>query len=354
MDARLQSVEIGLSGHWPIPTLVASAQEAERCGFPRLWLAENYFVRSISVMATAACQATRRIDIGLGIVNPYTRLVPLIAMEAATLDELSGGRVTLALGVGRTPSVPLGADLSKSITTLRESMEICRRLFAGERLGYSGAAYHIPPAAVQLSVRPLRGGATPVYLGVMGPRGLRLAGEKADGAFLSVFSSPAFVRTARRHVQEGLHAAGRDEAGFYFGSYAVFAVDRNRQAARDLVRPSVADYIGRRTSAPEHLIAAGIDADRAAAVRSRIKDAFARGDEQEAVRLVPDDFCDRVTVCGTPDDCCAALQGLAEAGLRSVAAYLYKLPGRDPAQMIRRIAEEVVPHVCATGRNTPS
>lgn len=346
MGARLQSIEIGMSGFWPIPTLVACAQEAERCGFPRLWLAENYYTRSISVMATAACLATQRIDIGLGVVNPYTRLAPLIAMETATLDELSGGRVTLALGAGKTPSLPLGIDQSKSITTLRESMEICRRLLAGERLGYDGAVHRIAPGAVQLAVRPPRGAAIPIYLGVMGPKGLRLAGEKADGAFLSVFTSPAFARDARRHVEEGLRAAGRSDAGFYFGTYAVFAVDRDRQAARDLVRPSVADYIGRRTTAHEHLIVAGIDAERASEIRTRIKAAFARGDDGEAIRLVPDDFCDRVTICGTPEDCCGALAALAEAGLRSVAPYLYNLPGRDPVQMIRMIAKEIVPKVC--------
>lgn len=346
MGTRLQSVEIGLSGHWPIPTLVACAQEAERCGFPRVWLAENYFVRSISVMATAVCMGTSRIDVGLGIVNPYTRLAPLIAMETATLDELSGGRVTLGLGVGRTPSVPLSVDLSKSITMLRETMEICRRLLAGERLGYAGAVYQIAPDSVQLAFRPPRGAAIPIHLGVMGPKGLRLAGERSDGAFLSVFTSPAFIRNAYQHVHAGMQAAGRTDAGFYFGSYVVFAVDRDRQVARDLVRPTIADYIGRRTTSPEHLIAAGIDADRAADIRMRIKAAFAGGNDAEAIRLVPDDFCDRVTVCGTPDDCCVAMAALADAGLRSAALYLYNLPGRDPAQMIRLAAEEIAPKVC--------
>lgn len=346
MATRLRSLEIGLSGHWPIPTLVACAQEAERCGFPRVWLAENYFVRSIGVMATAVSMGTSRIDVGLGIVNTYTRMAPLIAMETATLDELSGGRVTLALGVGRTPSVPLGVDLSKSITTLRETMEICRRLFAGERLGYNGTVYRIAPDSVQLAFRPPRGGAIPIHLGVMGPKGLRLAGERSDGAFLSVFTSPAFIRNAHQHVRAGAQTAGRSPAGLYFGSYVVFAVDRDRSVARDLVRPTVADYIGRRTTSPEQLTAAGIDPDRAAETRTRIRAAFANGNDADAIRLVPDDFCDRVTVCGTPDDCCEALAALAGAGLHSAALYLYNLPGRDPAQMIRLAAEKIAPRVC--------
>lgn len=344
MGSRLQSVEVGLSGHWPIPTIVACAQEAERCGVGRFWLAENYYARSISVMATAVCQATRRIDVGLGVVNPYTRLAPLIAMETATLDELSGGRITLALGAGKTPSAHLGIDQSRSITTLRESAEICRRLFAGEALGYDGVVHRVAAGAMRLAVRPPRAAAIPIFLGTMGPKGQRLAGQMFDGAFLSVFTSPALARDARSHVEAGLQQSGRSFAEFYFGTYALFAVDRDRQVARDLVRPTVADYLGRHI-ALDRLTSAGLDADRASAVRSLVQGALARGQTDEAIRLVPDDFCDALTVCGTPDDCCLALEALAGAGLQSVTAY--NMLGKDPVQAIALIAREVVPRVTA-------
>ena len=191
MASRLESIEIGMSGQWPVPAVVACAREAERCGMPRFWVAENYYARSLSILATAVCQATQRIDVGLGVVNPFTRRAPLIAMETATLDELSGGRVTLAVGAGRMPANHLGLDQSRTITLLRETVEICRRLFAGETLGYPGAVHRIPPGAIRLAVRPARGASLPIYLGTMGPKGQRLGGEIADGVFLSVFTSPA-------------------------------------------------------------------------------------------------------------------------------------------------------------------
>lgn len=344
MGARLHGIEIGMSGHWPVPTVVACAQEAERCGLGRFWLAENYYARSIGVLAAAVCQATRRIGIGLGVMNPYTRLAPLIAMETATLDEVAGGRVTLALGAGKTPSAHLGLDQSRSITTLRETIDICRRLLAGDTLGYDGTVHRIAPGAVRLAVPVVRRGTLPIYLGAMGPKGLRLAAEKTDGALLSVFTSPALARDAWRHLEAGFRLAGRTAiTGFYFGTYALFAVDRDRQVARDLVRPGVADYLGRALST-ERLVQAGIDAETASAVRGRVQAALARGDTGEAIRLVPDDFCDRLGICGTPDDCCAALQALADAGVRSVAAY--NVLGRDPVQAIERIAREIAPQVC--------
>jgi 5,10-methylenetetrahydromethanopterin reductase len=344
MPARLQAVELGLSGQWPVPTVVACAEEADRCGFRRFWVAENYYARSLSVLATAVCRSTRRIDVGLGVVNPFTRLAPLIAMETATLDELSGGRVTLAIGAGRMPANHLGLDQTKTITLLRETVEICRRLFAGETLGYQGAVIRIPPGAVRLGVHPARGGALPIYLGTMGPKGQRLGGEIADGVFLSVFTSPALARAARSQIETGLRQSGRALTDIYFGTYALFAVDRDRRVARDLVRPTVADYLGRHLST-ERLIAAGIAPDSATEVRAAVRAALAAGQTEDAIRLVPDEFCDKLSVCGTPDDCCAALQALAEAGLQSVTAY--NMLGRDPVHAIRCIAREIVPQICA-------
>ncbi len=344
MTARLESLEIGLSGHWTVPEVTACAEAAERWGFGRFWLAENYYARSLSILAAAVCAATRRIDVGLGLYNPYTRLAPLIAMEAATLDELSGGRITLALGAGKTPGAHLGIDQSRSVTTLRESLEICRRLLAGETLGYAGAAHRIAPGAVTLGVRGPRGGALPIYFGAMGPKLLRLAGERADGAFLSVFTTPAMVRHLRPHLEAGLRQSGRTLADIYFGTYAVFAVDADGRVARDLVKPTVANYLGRQIPL-ERLAAAGIDPEWAGDVRAAVQAAHARGGLAEAVRFVPDALCERLAVCGTPEECCAGLQALAEAGVRTVAAY--NVLGRDPVEAIRLIAGQLVPAVCS-------
>lgn len=344
MPARLRSIEIGLSGHWTVPQVVACAQEAERCGFRRFWLAENYYARSMGAMATAVCLGTRSIGVGLGLVNPYTRLAPLIAMETATLDELSDGRITLALGAGRTPGSHLGIDQSRAITTLRESLEICRRLFGGETLGYQGVVHRIAPGTVRLAFRAPRGASIPIYIGAMGPRVLRLAGHEADGAFLSVFTTPALAGAFRPHVEAGLRESGRTLDEIFFGTYAIFAVDPDGRAACDLVKPTLVDYLARPIPS-DRLHAAGIDPALAADVRTRLQAALARGGPEEAARVVPEEVVRRLAVCGTPDECCAALQALAEAGLTSVVPY--NVLGRDPLRAIRLIAREIVPRVCA-------
>lgn len=343
MGLRLDSIEVGIASYHPVRESVAYAQEAERCGIPRFWLAENYYFRSATAMATALCLDTRSIQIGLGVLNWFTRLAPLIAMEAATLDELSGGRITLGLGAGRTPARHLGIDQSVTISGLRETVDICRRLFAGETLGYEGKVYRIPPGLVRLGFQPPRGGSIPIYLAGMGPKTLRLAAEKADGIFLDVFTTPGFVRAVRPDVEAALRASGRTLADVYWGAYAVFAVDRDRQTARDLVKPTLVDYLRARMIGDERLTHAGIDRETFTAIRSGLQQAWSRGGMDAALRYLPDWLCDRLTVCGTPEECCARLLEFADAGVKSVV--LFNVLGRSPTDAIRLIAREVIPAV---------
>lgn len=345
MGTRLESVEVGVASYHAVPETVAWAQEAERRGISRFWLAENYYFRSAIPLATAVSLGTRSIGVGLGVLNWFTRLAPLIAMETATLDELSGGRITLGLGAGRTPASHLGLDQSRTVKGLRETLEICRRLLAGETLGYNGDVYRIAPESARLGFRPPRGAEVPIYLAGMGPRTLRLAAERADGVFLDVLTSPGFVRGMRAHVEDGLERSGRGSSDVFFGTYAIFAVDRDGRSARDLVKPTLVDYLRARKIVDERIDRAGIDRETFADLRSRLQAAWADGGMPAAINVLPDWVCDRLAVCGTPEECCAALAAFAEAGIKTVI--LFNVLGRDPAEAIRLIAREIVPNVCA-------
>ena len=339
---RLSSVELGVASYFKVPEVVAYAQEAERAGFTRFWLAENYYFRTSTVLGAAAALGTSSIGLGLGVLNPFTRLAPLIAMETATLDELSRGRVTLSLGTGRTPERHLGLDRAQSLHRLRETVDICRRLWAGETLGHEGRVYHVAPGMMRLGFPPQRP-RVPIYLAGMGPKTLRLAAEKGDGVFLDVFTSPGFVRGMLHHVEAGAAASGRALADLFVGTYVVFAVDRDGRAARDLVKPTLVDYLRARMIADDRMGLAGIQPEAFARVRADLQAAWERGGMADAVKAVPDWICDALTVCGTPDECCAGLQRFADAGVRTVV--LFNVLGRDPRAAIRLIAHEIVPRV---------
>ena len=91
---------VRLNNDLDVETFVALAVTAERAGFDQVWLSHDLFWRSAPVMLAAAAVATERIALGIGIANPYSAHPAEIAMHAATLQELTGGRFLLGLGAG--------------------------------------------------------------------------------------------------------------------------------------------------------------------------------------------------------------------------------------------------------------
>src|SRR5579871_1819560 len=135
------------------------ARRAELAGFDAFWVSDDLFLRSAWVLLSAAAQVTTRIQLGTCIVNPYTQHPTEIAMAAATLDELSGGRALLGLSSGADDFLGwVGLRAERPVAMVSETIGALRRLFAGSRehppsalLGdWTGEAYlrfearHIP------------------------------------------------------------------------------------------------------------------------------------------------------------------------------------------------------------------
>src|SRR5437899_8917606 len=124
-----------LSGNVPMREIVASARLAEEGGWDSIWLGEDYFYRGGATMAAAVATATSRITIGLGIMTPLPRHPALIAMEVASLQELSGNRILPGIGAGVAVWMrQMGFDYSSPLGIMREGVEDTCRLHAGERV----------------------------------------------------------------------------------------------------------------------------------------------------------------------------------------------------------------------------
>jgi 5,10-methylenetetrahydromethanopterin reductase len=178
---------------------LALARAAERHGFDQLWISHDLFLRSAPVLLTAVVQATERIEVGAGIMNPHTTHPAELAMLAATLDELSGGRFNLGLGAGAADFLAwVGIADARPATTLRAAITAIRAWLAGGRA--PAGRFVREPEAAYLRFTPRR--VTPIYLGAMGPAMLRLAGELADGALPLLFP-PEHWATVRPLVEEG-------------------------------------------------------------------------------------------------------------------------------------------------------
>ena len=186
-------------------------QEAERLGFDSVWTAEAYGSDAATILAWLA-QATSRIRLGSGIFQMPGRSPAMTAMTAATLDQLSGGRMILGIG-SSGPQVAEGwhgQRFGRQLQRTREYVEVVRKALARERLEYRGETLELPlpdgpGKALKLTIAPVQE-RIPVYLAAIGPKNTTLAAEIADGWIPTLFS-PEHVAEFRPLLEEGFARA---------------------------------------------------------------------------------------------------------------------------------------------------
>jgi len=299
---------LGLGGNIPVRHAIEYARYAEAQGLDSCWLHEAYWNRDALTYLTAIATGTRRLGLGTGCINPYTRHPVLIASSLATLDELSEGRVRMGFGTGYPARLDeQGIAHPHPAAAMRESIGLIRRLWQGEKVTHVGGVFSLTNVAI--TVRPAR--PIPVYLAGWGPRMLRLAGEVCDGYLARAVESPLSVRRLIGAVRAAAAAAGRDAGAVECAAYLLCAVDRDREAARTAMRRDPFVVYQFAVIDERVLEETGVDP----ACKRRIGEAFRRGDLLEASGLIGDDLLDAFTLAGTPDDLLERLAAYAAAGV---------------------------------------
>ncbi len=186
--------------------LLAVAVAAEIAGFDQFWVSNDLFLRSAPVLAGALAARTTRIGLGIAVMNPYSVHVSELAMAAATVQEISGGRFMLGLGAGSEQFLGwAGIGRAQPLATTTAALAGLRALLGHDDVDRSLLPSWFGPQSVlrfPLS-RPV-----PVYIGAMGPRMLEMAGRHADGV-LPLLYPPESYATARQHVLAGLACSDR-------------------------------------------------------------------------------------------------------------------------------------------------
>jgi 5,10-methylenetetrahydromethanopterin reductase len=321
-----------LSNEVPVSETVALACHAEELGFSEVWLPESGHGRGVFTVAASVAAATRRIRLGIGIVNPFWRHPSVIAMEAAALDELSAGRVTLGVGAALWTLRALGeADhrAERPLAAMVEALRILRALLHGEE-GAKAEIFAVRKDAA-LDFRPLR--PVPLYVGAVNAGMLRASGRLAEGVELGAMVSPGYVRWSWERISEGARAAGRDPATLDLASNVLVSVDRDQRAARHAVRRVLAYYTGR--VEPIVLFTSGADPDEI----DRVRRATVTDGVDAGAALVSDRMIDIFAAAGDPDHVAARLCEYAAAGLRGLNAW-YVL-GPDPHGAMALLARDV-------------
>jgi alkanesulfonate monooxygenase SsuD/methylene tetrahydromethanopterin reductase-like flavin-dependent oxidoreductase (luciferase family) len=213
---------------------------AESLGYEAVYVTHIAGRESLTVL-TAYAMATSTIRLGTGVVPIYTRTPATMAQTAATIDELSGGRLILGLGISHRPVVEgwHGQTIDKPVSEQREYLAIVRAILRGEDPP-PGEKWRTAFHLVGLDPRP----ALPIYISGLSPRMLRLAGEIADGVILWLCTPNYISDVVVPEVSAGRERAGKGLEGFDIVTAVPTAVTDDTSAAHDAMRTDLLPYFG--------------------------------------------------------------------------------------------------------------
>ncbi|WP_295696868.1 LLM class flavin-dependent oxidoreductase [Lapillicoccus sp.] len=314
------------------------ARAAERIGVRSLWVPEVWGYDALTGLAFLAAHTTT-IGLGTFVVQLGSRSPALLATSALSLEQLSGGRFSLGIGVSG-PAVMEGwhgVRFARPVQTTRETIEILRIVSRGERLVHDGEVYPLPlPDSRGRPIRPATAPAhVPVYVAAMGPANLRLTGELADGWLGNAFlpeSAEAFFGPLR----EGAARSGRTLADLDLVAPVALEVATDEADAATRGRRHADGYaftIGamgtggtRGTNFYSEACARLGFADEVAEV-ARL---WAAGDRTAAAAAVPLELGTHTNLVGTPEQLAARVEVYRAAGITTLLA---KLEGPYAAQL---------------------
>ncbi|MCS7110645.1 MAG: 5,10-methylenetetrahydromethanopterin reductase [Ignisphaera sp.] len=314
----------------PIVELTNLSVHAETLGFNYVWITDHFNNRNVYVTLTSIALSTKKIMVGPGVTNPYVVSPVWTASAIASLDEISNGRAVLGIGAGdRATLERISIAWRKPLATIKESVEIMKRLLKGEVVTYSGEVFKVSGAA--LSYKPIH--EIPIYIGAQAPKMLQLAAMLGDGILINA-SSPKDYEHAMNVIKEG---AGDRIGRIDIVAYTSFSVDRDRVIARRTVRPIVAFIVA---GTPEDVLKRhGVDVEKAKSIRENIS----KGRFKEAFSIVSDDMIDAFSIAGTPSECVEVLERLVKLGVTQI---VFGSPiGKDKKGALEIVASDVIPHL---------
>jgi F420-dependent oxidoreductase-like protein len=218
---------------------IGRAQTAERLGYESIWTSQLPDARDTSLVLAAYAAATKRVGLGTGVLPIYTRHPTAMAQMAATLDEMSGGRFILGIGISHKVTVESmwGMHLDSPVEAMREYVEIVRTSLREGSCSIEGK-YFTARWAYSAPRRP----DLPIMISALNPRMLDLAGEHADGVVLWM-CSPAYIRDhVVPAVTAGRKKAGKSLEGFEIVAAVPVCLTTDRAAAQAVFRQTVERY----------------------------------------------------------------------------------------------------------------
>ena len=300
-----------LQGAYPPAEFRSMVERIDELRYSNLWLTDSSLhARNAYAYLTLAAMTSPRLTLGTAVTNPLTRHPAITAVAAATVDEISGGRLILGIGAGDRPLLALGMRPA-NLSSLRSAVGAIRALWEGDDVTVEDRAFELCDAHIRFEARA----DIPVYISASGPKTLELAGEIADGVILLVGLFPEALAWALEHVDRGASKAGRPRP--HAAVFAYGAIDDDEAVALSSAR-SIAAWFPQ--TAPVICELGGLPPSLIEDVRQR----YAGGEFQEAeeaARLLPDDFVRKVALAGDGRQARERIEVVAAAGADSIHVF---------------------------------
>lgn len=300
--------------------VVAFAVEAERLGVAFAWSAEAWGMDAVSPLAFLAARTTT-LKLGTGIMQISARAPVMTAMTALTMAAISGDRFVLGLGASGPQVVEglHGVPFAKPVARMRETVEIVRLACSGEKIAYAGEHFALPrPGGEGKALRLAQpANEVPIYLATLGPAGLRLTGELADG-WIGTSFTPDHADAHLAHLAEGAARAGRSLADLdlQVGGSIGIGDDVERMVA--LHKPGLAFTLGAMGSAQHNFYNAAYARGGFEEVARRSQQLWLDGRREEAAACIPDEMVLQSNLLGTEEMVRERIRKYRDAGITTL------------------------------------
>jgi len=341
-------MKLGLhAGYWGLGITgdeqLDMAQEADRLGYDSIWAAEAYGSDAATVLAWFASN-TVKAKIASGIFQMPARTPAMTAMTAATLDNISVGRMVLGLGISGPQVVEgwHGQPYDKPLKRTREYVAIVRKALARETVIYDGEFYKLPRPGgpgkpLKLIIKPVQD-QIPIYLAAIGPKNTALTFEIADGWLPTIFA-PDHFDVYKPAIDEGLAKGGRSLADVDIAPMTSLAIYDDVEEAHDFMRPYLALYIGGMGSRDKNFYNQLVTRYGYGDAAREIQDLYLTGKHAEAMAKIPSELIDKVSLCGPKEAVKERLEVYRDAGVGTLLVSPVGATQGERLRMMRDLAE---------------
>jgi 5,10-methylenetetrahydromethanopterin reductase len=301
-------MRVGLcfDGFYSVQEMIELARLADEARLESLWMSDHLCFRDSLTTSMALLASTQWIKVAPAPMSPYSRAPIISAMSIATMDEFAPGRVIASPGTGNAAALKeAGIDSPRPLKTMREYVDVLRRLLTGETVDYQGEMFQLRgPKMGFVPSTPI-----PLYLTAVRPRMLQLGGEIGDGVLLSGGCSPAYVARCVGEIRTGAAKAGKVASQVDVAGFITAAVSENPREAIDANKLFLA-YIFRNTHHADNIRLGGGKVDQ-----EGLAAAVGRRDWDAAKVYISDEVVFAHSIAGTADDCRRQLQAFLNGGL---------------------------------------